>query len=692
MWVNQSWRDQDYLYPANSETDLQTDFVVPVMEWVKATGKGDRVNFWYDGQLVPSSAIERTKRIFEREALKYPDAAAVHFRDIRELPEVQRYPEVFSEKIPVYFRVDLLRALAGYHTLISQENQYFVYGDIDMKPLSKDELFDGKTQRKLNKFGIVMTRGGIGGNLQPFENGFQMVGRNKPNLLKAMKVAIIDLNIKRALHILNGGRWTDNQDGNTKPLEEIVYGSYKNMFYYYYHLEDWGDGGFEETNIIKEFGITFINNNSIFKAKNSEIVYEKEFFSKYDGKVQKDKTIKVPTKIVVMPSSHFGFSPIVKYDPDKISMKNFQQKLQNSLEGKSKFDNALLYLVARNNYLKGAQLIIDKLTPEELTEAVTNANSKFGLSRGNSAIPLLAAIEEGHQEFIRLIVDHISSKPELLEKIAHVVALPYGSYKKSILSKIAGRNHIETLHYFITSFATFPQVVEASIWALLEIPAPDKELFRSLLESAPDAIFEKIEDGGESLALKAANGRHHDILKIIAEKAPQTFIHKDKEGMFPLLCATEADVATFTTLWQAAPNMLTEKSFRGRTVAHEAAACDNLQVIQLIAEKAPELLSHQDNDRYTPADEAASNMNCEVLKFLIDHHPDTLKLKNRYGWSAAATAANSNNVEGMKYLIEKMADLIISDFSNIYNRAKFNSPDIVELLTEKFPQQVFLLL
>ncbi len=266
MWINKSKNNQEYLYPAISETDLMTKFVSPIIEWAKATKKEGKINLWYDGMFTNSSSVEKTKAIFEREIKNQPDAATIEFRNIRDLPEVSQYPEVFSSATPIYFRVDLLRALAAYHTLVNKENQHFVYGDLDMKPLSKEELFDAKTQKKLEQFGIVMARGGIGDTLQPFENGFQIIGRNKPNLLLALKVAIIEINIKRALNILEGGAWDYRQPTDTQPLEQSVYDSYKSMFYYYYQLEGWGKGEYEGRNIINKLGIRFINHEPIRKV------------------------------------------------------------------------------------------------------------------------------------------------------------------------------------------------------------------------------------------------------------------------------------------------------------------------------------------------------------------------------------------------------------------------------------------
>lgn len=141
-----------------------------------------------------SEAIERS-RIALESALEGTLHGKIQFKDVRSIDIVNLNPRVFSENVPVYFRVDLLRAIAADHILKSKETEYFVYGDIDMEPLSANELFDKRTVNFLKDFGFVMAKGGHLG----FENGFQILSGHHPRFLDSHRKVIVDLSLEMAL-------------------------------------------------------------------------------------------------------------------------------------------------------------------------------------------------------------------------------------------------------------------------------------------------------------------------------------------------------------------------------------------------------------------------------------------------------------------------------------------------------------
>ena len=101
-----------------------------------------------------------------------------------------------------------------------------VYADLDIKPISKEELFDLKTLEYLKKFGIVMAsyHGG-------FENGFQITNKHNKDGIAAIQRALIDINIQRTHEALQYKR-------HISP--KLIYDSYEKMFHYLYHLQGLG--------------------------------------------------------------------------------------------------------------------------------------------------------------------------------------------------------------------------------------------------------------------------------------------------------------------------------------------------------------------------------------------------------------------------------------------------------------------
>lgn len=200
MWINESKipTNQEFLFGKGSSTeeqqlDFQKRFIIPVAKWAKAN-PGSAINIWVDGKMATADAINRSYQALKK-ALEGALHGVVHFRDIRSMEIVNKNAEVFSKNMPVYFRVDLLRAIAADHVLRNKETKYFVYGDIDMKPLRGQQLFDKKTVTFLDDFGIVMAKGGPLG----FENGFQILNGDNFQCINSHRKVIIDLSVEMAL-------------------------------------------------------------------------------------------------------------------------------------------------------------------------------------------------------------------------------------------------------------------------------------------------------------------------------------------------------------------------------------------------------------------------------------------------------------------------------------------------------------
>lgn len=321
MWVNKSLNcDQKFIHPLNDEQEMRKYFLDRIFAWARIGSRDSVVQVWYDSALVPSQAIANTKALIEKQR-QVEDMTPILLKDVRSLKKVIANNEVFSNLFPVFFRVDLLRVIAAVQAVSTDETQYFVYADLDMNPLTKDQLFDIETMLNLKQFGTVMPRGTaqIG-----YENGFFILGQDNAHLLEAMSLVVVDLNIKRARRLLDRIEQYEQQHGqfnhlnfdanneseaaetdseaseirfSIEDLREVVFESYVEMFNYFFHLECLGamTGG---DNIYKDEEIRNLQPFCLDYKIRLHNVRNKYFFTPINKPF-----CTVPTKAVPLPES-----------------------------------------------------------------------------------------------------------------------------------------------------------------------------------------------------------------------------------------------------------------------------------------------------------------------------------------------------------------------------------------------------
>lgn len=324
MWVKNKPDGGLYVFPDNGIEES----LAKVVHWAKKN-PSEKVVVWYDGAMVVQKAVPNTYEVLSRIFPQF--AKQIIFNDLRVFPEIKENPKVFSPKIPVYFRVDLLRVIAAYNIIKRAAEEglryYFVYSDIDVTSMNKDEIFDASTMMDLNKYGIVMAHGGY--NQYNFENSFQIWSSTNQDLLVAAKAALIDINIIRAQNILGGGNWINSQPNDASPLEQVVYNSYVPMFHYFYYLQGWIDLSleiplgilvdFNRQDIMDTFGVNDGKYLPILK-KNPEVKFNIESIDLTSGKKISASSLYIPRKIIEAPASRHGGQP-TKY-PKDISIRN----------------------------------------------------------------------------------------------------------------------------------------------------------------------------------------------------------------------------------------------------------------------------------------------------------------------------------------------------------------------------------
>lgn len=215
MWINKELSEKHKLSP---------DIINKLSNWKKINPEAT-INFWYDGKMTPLWAqIDINAKL----------------KDIRNLRFSEYNEDILGETIPVYFRADLLRSVCTYEYLRDTHDDYFVYSDIDVKPMSKSLLFDDETIKELDRSGIVLAKS----DETMFENSFFIVANNN-NTLKAIKIFLIDLNVLRcrnALHdnFSNGTFKNYRYNNKLSLLSESVFCSYIPMLKYISTLNNYG--------------------------------------------------------------------------------------------------------------------------------------------------------------------------------------------------------------------------------------------------------------------------------------------------------------------------------------------------------------------------------------------------------------------------------------------------------------------
>jgi hypothetical protein len=308
MFINQGRipSSQNFLFgkgssQAERKQYFRDHFIKPVSKWAKAS-PDTTVNVWVDGEMATKTAIRKTKSDLSKKLIGKTHGP-VKFRDIRTLDTVRSHPEVFSEKMPVYFRVDLLRAIIADSILRIKETQFFVYGDLDMKALSLQELFDQKTVQLLNRWGFVMAKKA---GVLKYENGFQIINGEHEALMDSHRKTIIDMNLQRAIQ---------------KPQEvdqQQVYDIYKMMMAHL--LEKEGSRGVLEFSDEKELdGLdTAKKMQWIMVNWGPKYLFYLNFKRRKDGVEVNAADVgknSIPTKPVVLPPSRFfgGSGAAVSY-------------------------------------------------------------------------------------------------------------------------------------------------------------------------------------------------------------------------------------------------------------------------------------------------------------------------------------------------------------------------------------------
>ncbi len=236
LWENSSLNnDQLYFCGNKDEASYQEKCLLPMLSWAKKTDAKNPMYIWFDSLKTSETALRRAE---------IDGGERIKFRDIQEIPLVRNSPDIFSSRLPVYFRSDLLRVIVAHYLAKTEPHQYIVYADFNVPALSEDELFDKNTLEKLDLYGFVLSANKASDYNNPFENAFFIYDKNNSALLQSSQVGLIDINMKRAEEFLKRGGTKKSEKnelgGNAlckSIFSQVLWVSYKAMFQYYLYLQ-----------------------------------------------------------------------------------------------------------------------------------------------------------------------------------------------------------------------------------------------------------------------------------------------------------------------------------------------------------------------------------------------------------------------------------------------------------------------
>lgn len=240
MWINKSlMEDQTYINHSKTTNELKEQLLEPALKWAKANLQAT-ITIWYDGLYTTQEAVKRTQDVLHSLQTQELSNTAILLKDIRSIPVVKDNPDVFSDSLPVYFRIDLLKVIIIVDAIEREFNDAAIFSDLevgDCRPnkdrMNKDELFSAipftEDSARLVTAGLILNNDS-GYN----ENQFIQL-YNNPVMIFAIKHAVINVNLKRAITALNFKHKEDWMlEDSIRALSRCVFSSTQEDVFAYY--------------------------------------------------------------------------------------------------------------------------------------------------------------------------------------------------------------------------------------------------------------------------------------------------------------------------------------------------------------------------------------------------------------------------------------------------------------------------
>jgi len=201
-WINAALNEgSPYAFPCKNEEELIVKYIEKAAKWQDANPSAE-VNIWYDSYFTTPKSVAATQSVLDQNKR----FSTIKLRDIRDIEVVKNNPDSFSDRVPIYARVDLIKLILCVHSIETVGNDSAIYADLavgdlraDNGRMPKDQLFNAEVMAKLKKYGLE-----LGKDCRKVENQFIQV-LNKPETLIALKL-LIDSTLLRIVTTLNIAR------------------------------------------------------------------------------------------------------------------------------------------------------------------------------------------------------------------------------------------------------------------------------------------------------------------------------------------------------------------------------------------------------------------------------------------------------------------------------------------------------
>lgn len=209
------------------------------------------------------------------------------------------------------------------------------------------------------------------------------------------------------------------------------------------------------------------------------------------------------------------------------------------------------------------------------------------------------------------------------------------------------------------------------------------EKITALIQSSPDSISAKNQNGDSPLHLAAENG-HLEIVKFLIEKGADV-LDRNNSGRVALHQAAikgHIDVMEFL-IAQGTP--VDAPSLQKYTPLHYTAMWGNKETLEYLIAKGANVNNRESNNNYTPIIHATAFNKIENVETLIKHGAE-VNVLNDYGASPLHRACTLNHLEMINVLLSHGADLNLKNDENstpIMESAKFGYEKGVELLLKE---------